>query len=904
MKKLLFIALLSICQFAFSQDRGTVSGTLTDKDMGGEPLPFASVVVKGTTIGVETDMDGKYSLSVPVGSQTIVFSFVGYDTVEKTILVKAGQTVTLNQELGAGEGMTLDEVEVKAVVSKEKETALLSEQKKAVIIQTKIGAEELSRKGVSDAQGAVTKISGVSKQEGVKNVFVRGLGDRYNSTSLNGFPIPSEDPEYKNISLDFFGTDVIKNVGVSKVFSSRNYGDVGGAAINVESKELSKKSELQVDISAGANTQTLSNDFYQQDGVNYLGFSNKKESGANLDAFNFPNSLNVTKQGSPFNHGFGISGGKKFNFENDDVLSLLFVASHSVSNSYTDQEIRKTTTSGDVFSDYKGKKSSTSTSQIGLLNALYRLNGKHKIGYNFMLVHSNNQYVGDYLGTDSEKYQDAYDEESGFLRRQQNNDNVLMVNQILSNWELSETIDLDAGFSFSNVEGNEPDRRINTFSKKSATEDEYGLTGGTGRQVRYFLTLDKQDYSAKVAVSHKLNTSDEDDNVSKISVGYDGRMVFDDFTAIEYDFTAVSQRVNLSTLNLDALYNQTNLSRGEFSIDRNFDMYDVEKKIHSGFIDFTYQVMPNFIANVGARVDDVNLTVNYNVNRGGTQGSSNIDKTYILPSANLKYNLSDKSSLRLGSSKTYTLPQSKEISPYIYNDVSFNSQGNSDLKPSDNYNLDLKWEYFMTSSELFSLTGFYKHIENPISRVEEGGSGGYLTYKNIAKDAKVLGLELELRKHLLNSDLDEDYEGDNKYKLTAGLNASYIYSALEVDVLNTPKKTSELEGSAPILINTDLTYSFTNHNNRTFTNALVLNYFSDRIYTIGTLTYEDIIEKGLISLDFVSSSQLSENLSLKVKAKNLLNPTHKLSRKSNAGNIVLNSYKRGINIGIGLSYKF
>jgi len=49
----------------------------------------------------------------------------------------------------------------------------------------------------------VAQVSGISKQEGVKNVFVRGLGDRYNATLLNGFPIPSEDPEYKNIALEF-----------------------------------------------------------------------------------------------------------------------------------------------------------------------------------------------------------------------------------------------------------------------------------------------------------------------------------------------------------------------------------------------------------------------------------------------------------------------------------------------------------------------------------------------------------------------------------------------------------------------------------------------------------------------------------------------------------------------------
>ena len=92
------------------------------------------------------------------------------------------------------------------------------ESKKAVSIKTTIGAKELATKGVSDAAGAVTKTAGVSK--GSKNVIVRGLGDRYNSTTMNGLPLPSEDPEYKNISLGFFDTSVIKNIGVNKVFQN------------------------------------------------------------------------------------------------------------------------------------------------------------------------------------------------------------------------------------------------------------------------------------------------------------------------------------------------------------------------------------------------------------------------------------------------------------------------------------------------------------------------------------------------------------------------------------------------------------------------------------------------------------------------------------------------------------
>lgn len=89
----------------------------------------------------------------------------------------------LNLELET-DAQELADVVVVAKKNRENENMLLLEQQKAVIAVQSVGVRELSRKGVSDAEGAVTKVAGVSKQDGVKNVFVRGLGDRYNATTL------------------------------------------------------------------------------------------------------------------------------------------------------------------------------------------------------------------------------------------------------------------------------------------------------------------------------------------------------------------------------------------------------------------------------------------------------------------------------------------------------------------------------------------------------------------------------------------------------------------------------------------------------------------------------------------------------------------------------------------------
>ncbi|MDG2357284.1 MAG: carboxypeptidase-like regulatory domain-containing protein, partial [Polaribacter sp.] len=180
-KNLLVIVFLVISQVIIAQSKGTIKGFLADKETNNEPLPFANIQIKGTTIGTTTDFDGNYFLNVPAGSHVLVFSFLGYQTVEKAFVIEAGESITINEIMSAEEGVSLEEVVIKSFTSKETASALMLEQKKAVAIKTSIGAQELSVKGVSNAEGAVTKTAGVSK--GSKNIVVRGLGDRYNSTT-------------------------------------------------------------------------------------------------------------------------------------------------------------------------------------------------------------------------------------------------------------------------------------------------------------------------------------------------------------------------------------------------------------------------------------------------------------------------------------------------------------------------------------------------------------------------------------------------------------------------------------------------------------------------------------------------------------------------------------------------
>ena len=905
MKKILFITFLALSQFVIAQDKGTLKGLLTDKETNNEPLPFANVQIKGTSIGTTTDFDGNYSLQVPVGTHSIEFSFLGYKSVEKTFTITTRETVVINQLMSAEEGVALDAVVIKASTSKETATALIMEAKKAVSIKTTIGAQELATKGVSDAAGAVTKTAGVSK--GSKNVIVRGLGDRYNSTTMNGLPLPSEDPEYKNISLGFFDTSVIKNIGVNKVFTADLNGDVGGANIDIVSKEVVKRREASLGVSLGVNSQTVSKEFLTIHGTNRFGTQRLKHTVTDLNTYSFTNSFKPQSQNFQLNNSFSFKYGRKYDVGEDNTLSFFLVGSYDAKYNYLEGNIKQNTTDGSVapFKDQDFSKYDFNVSQLLMGNVKFKTED-YTIAYNHLFIHNNKQSIGDYFGKDNPED----DGDLEFQRRQQTNNNELYVNQILGNYKFSERLELEAKGSLNFIRGNEPDRRTNKYLLRDGFYNPQ--TSSAGENERFYSKLQENDYAAKGKLSYKLK-EDEDDK-SVIDFGADYRYTERLFAATVFNH-GFSQRIPISIDNPDAVFNQNSIDNNLFIMEtgrgRNIRVFDPftyrGKRLISGvFTNLVYQFNKNLILSGGLKFERSHQRVTYDTNIAASaiDGPSEIDRSYILPSINIKYNFSENSIFRIAASQTYTFPQFKETAPFKYQDVNFSSQGNPDLKPSENINFDSKYEYYFSSSELVSLTGFYKYIQNPIARSEIPSGGNTLTYLNVGDDASILGFELEARKNVFKSDDEEE----NEYSLNAGLNASVLFSKVNLDsnsIAQFQQASSQLEGATPFLMNADLTFK-RQYSESELSTSLVFNYFSDRVYSIGTRGFENIIEKGIPTLDLVSSLKLGEKYSIKLKATNLMNPDFQLSRDSSTSgnNVVLSNYKKGVNLSLGFSYDF
>jgi len=294
----------------------------------------------------------------------------------------------------------------------------------------------------------------------------------------------------------------------------------------------------------------------------------------------------------------------------------------------------------------------------------------------------------------------------------------------------------------------------------------------------------------------------------------------------------------------------------------------------------------------------------------GRIGSVSNTYNYILPALNLKYQTSEKSALRLAVSKTLTLPEFKEVAPFEYvSPTGRVTKGNPDLKNSENYNLDVKWEMFPSAGQLFSATGFYKIINDPINRAQTRGSSGYFYFANTGEKANVYGFELETRLDIIKPATPD------MPRLNITLNATKMWFNQDLleDFQYNNKTEADLQGASEFIFNGALSYS--NNKPKEFMATLTGNYSSDKVYSLGapedksnsaTLFNNEIIEKGFVTLDLVLSKKISDRVSLKFSGKNLINPAIEQTQVVEPLNgaptttEVVSSYKKGMQLSIGL----
>jgi TonB-dependent receptor len=939
----LFLLLLTTV-FAFSQNKGTVTGKVLDLEMNDEPMPFANVYIKGTEIGSTTDFDGFYTINTLPGTYSLVFSFIGYETIEiNNVVITEEETVTLKDvSLGATEGVALEAVTIKVSSKKESFQSLLGEQKKAIEVKTSIGAEELSQKSVGDAAGAVAKISGVSKEEGSSNVYVRGLGDRYLNTTLNGLSLPSNSIDKKNIDLDLFTTDIIENVSISKSYSPHFYSDFSAGNVNIDSKSFTGDRVFELSFGSGVNSYAIGQDrFMKSEGTGRFGFYNRYNH--NPFAVVLSHGIDPVNAGAPI--GANISGviGKSFDLNDDSRLSLFISGSYE--NDFSFQEgsaVDYTNTYNKIFPSTEEFNYSTNTTLLA--SAIYKIDNNHKITYNSLFSNSSKDKVA-YFGTEGNGFyresRSQVDTDRGFYQMNvQFNQDMIFVNQLLGKHTLNEKLKLDWGIGYNKVYSNEPDRkRVSLEDYFFALDDDQNtnpvfLTNNSFDNQRYFQKMTDDELNGRIKFSYQINEK------VKLNYGYNGRLKTRDFENIRYGYKNFDDSLVINDVNnLNEVFNIQNVLDSLIQTDvfraltpqngvgptnrpgQLENTYNGNLEAHGGYISFEINLDNKWLIVPGFRAESFLQEIDYDViNLVNNPGSSKVIEEFYLPSINIKYALNDDQNLRLSASKTVSTPEFKEMAPIVYEGVTQRVGGNPDLlgrvegntyenvkdiSYSDILNIDVKYENFIGQGQVLSLAAFTKQINNPINLVVANDATGTQRYFRTGDKATVYGVELEYRKHLL---LDEEENG----KLTFGFNGTYMHTEQDLysNISGTystsfNKNTEELQGASPLILNADLSYKSNLFKDVKSTFNLVGNYYSDRISALGSGQLGNVIEKGVVSLDFILKNKISEKSELNFTAKNLLNPKVQQVRElTNQEDIILSSFQRGINIGIQYKYKF
>lgn len=265
--KIVFILfLLMLPSLVFSQAKGKIRGKVLDSETG-DPVFGVTVIVRKAGASTRTDFDGKYELDVPAGSHKVEFIMMGFEPQAKSAKVSAGSTTSLNLTLGV---QVLDEVVVEGRALNNTEASLLQLQKKTGAVSDGISAEAIQKSPDSVAGDVVKRVAGVTLIGG-KYVFVRGLGERYSNTLLNGSAIPSTEPDKRVVPLDLFPARVLKNLRIMKTFLPEYPAEFSGGLLLIETKEYPDQFRANLTLGIGRNYRTTGEKFLTFNGGNALG---------------------------------------------------------------------------------------------------------------------------------------------------------------------------------------------------------------------------------------------------------------------------------------------------------------------------------------------------------------------------------------------------------------------------------------------------------------------------------------------------------------------------------------------------------------------------------------------------------------------------------------------------------
>ena len=868
---------------------GNIKGTVLDKQTK-EPLTGATIQITGTAQGVVADIDGNYTLNVNDGTYTITVRYIGYkDILLNSIKVKAETLLNFEMESDA---QALGEVSVVAKKNLEGERALQMERQKATLAIENLGAKEMSIKGISNVEEGVKKITGISIAS-AGQLIVRGLGDRYSTTTLNGLPIASPNPDNKLIPLDIFPASTVQNITVSKVYDASAFADYSGAHIDISTKENVGSDFLSINFNAGGKFNTLGKDFYRMDRDGSLFKTpslDQKLIDMSLTDFEeyarhnrlFNTSFQVSKKTALPEFGGNIGFGKRFTLGGNEVSVLGSIGVSNDLQTMDNASIRTLEATGNTLNEFNYDSYSNELKIAALGNLGYSFRTSDHIGYTFFYARN---AIDTYMRREGVDYEDHH------LIGSNNVTHIysLQNHQVNGKHYFGKQWDLNWSGSYSKTSSDEPDRRQVMFIR----EDDQIKLFKLNRQepMRYFGSLNEDEWVGDLTASYRFG-----DN-NKLQAGFTYKDKNRDYMGTRFYYNLNKLNPTITDIyDTDSFLNMENVENGSITIDRKKqpkDSYTAGNSIYAGYIATEYYPVAPLLVNLGVRYEISKQWVDYYTD-GGKAERSELNKNDLFPSLNMKYQMNEKNSLRFAFSRTVTRPSFIEMAPFLYQESYGSAQirGNADLQNGYNYNIDLRYELFEKNGDMLSITAYYKHLKAPIERVQtlSGGSAVH-SFRN-ADNGMATGVEIEFRKEIVKD-------------LRFGVNGSYMYTNVKLPEGGAYTNSQRaLQGASPYLANADLTYSPAFSNDRQLSVALLYNLQGPRIHSVGISGLGDIKQQPVHTLNFTGSYRFNRRFAVKLQVNDLLNQDilFKQEVPTTGDKVEVERFRKGTGFEVGFSY--
>ena len=254
MKRILTVLTSFLCSVLVYGQTATITGVIRDGDAN-DFLIGASVLIKGTTQGTIANANGRYSLTVPAGKTVLVCDFLGYKTQEFEIDIQANQVKVLDITLFS-DSTVLEGVVVSAQAKGQ--AAAINSQINAAGILNAVSEEKLSELPDVNVADAIGRLPGLMIQrdggEGQK-IIIRGLDPKYNTVAINGMNAPSTSTTDRSTDLNMISPDMIAGAEVMKANTADKDADGLGGTVNLIMKDAPYGLRVAVQGETGYHSQ-------------------------------------------------------------------------------------------------------------------------------------------------------------------------------------------------------------------------------------------------------------------------------------------------------------------------------------------------------------------------------------------------------------------------------------------------------------------------------------------------------------------------------------------------------------------------------------------------------------------------------------------------------------------------